>query len=514
MTTAFVSPGAYSLEKDFSLYAPALATSTLGIVLTASKGPINERTLITDEGSLRTTFGPGSSTHLGLLAAARFLRKGNMLWVVRVGTYYTYPSDLTFQNAAATVDTLRVYIPEDLGPGSWANNVSVKIETGTKSGTFKLTVLENDATVEVYDLLLMGTANVDEAQYLPTRINAASQYISVEVLAEAQTTLEVSSTATNFAGGTDGAPVGNYDLIGSIGSPPVVEPTGLQLFRDPDDVDINMLAVPGYHNRQVISEMISIAEERADCLAILNTPAGLSVSQAVDWHNGELLGDDDYPTAALNTSYAALYYGYGTIYDFGSDADIEVPFDGHVAGVIAFTDKVADPWQAPAGFRRAKLADVQSIEHSPTQGERDYMYANGNSLNPIVNFSGEGIVVWGQRTLQRSSTSLDRINVRRLLLYMRKVIATSTRYLVFEPNDETTWRQFVNLVSPVCQMIKDSRGLYDFRVICDETTNTAVRQARNELFGRVLIQPTKTAEMVVSEFNLVPTGASFTEFTQ
>jgi len=200
------------------------------------------------------------------------------------------------------------------------------------------------------------------------------------------------------------------------------------------------------------------------------------------------------------------------VYDGFNDAEAWVPPSGHIASVIAFTDHVADPWWAPAGLSRASLRDVLEVEQSATQGERDFMYAGGNAVNPIIAMPVHGTVVWGQRTLQRATTALDRINVRRMMLYLRKVVATAVVNLVFEPHDEFTWRQFVRLVEPVCDRIKRARGLYDFRVICDSTTNTPDMIKRNEMGAKILLQPTKTAEIITMEFVLLPTGARFEEF--
>jgi hypothetical protein len=505
-----VSPGAYWQERDFSLYAPALATSIFGVVGTATKGPMNTRTLITDEGSLVQTFGPPSVDHLGLMAAVHYLRRGRQLLFVRVGTY-ARDADTIEVNDVAGPAGVPVLEFTPLTPGTWANNVSVKIEAATHVvGAFKISILETLSgvtyTVEVYDNVLINGAT--DINYVETRL-ANSAYVSVSRTTAVSTTL-VSGT-TQFSGGSDGDPADTSDVIGTVGSPPVAPATGLQLFRNPEDEDVNLLAVPGYNQAVVIQEIIDICQTRADCLGLLSTPSGKSVQQAVDWHNGKGGGGDD-PTTALNSSYAALYYPWVQVYDGYSDSDFDVPPEGHVAAVMAYTDQVADPWFAAAGLNRGLLTSVLSVQHSATQGERDFMYSYGNAVNPIINYSGQGHVIWGQRTLQRKPSALDRINVRRLMLYMEKVIATAVRYLVFEPNDSGTWRRFVNLVEPVCRSIQNRRGIFDFRVICDETTNTPDVIDRNEMVGKILIKPTKTAEIITVQFTLLPTGASFEEF--
>ncbi len=507
-----VSPGAYVAERDFSLYAPQLATSVFAMVGSASKGPFDEVTLITDESSLIATFGYPSSSHLGLMAAVHYLRRGRQLLFIRVGTYYTPVTSLTrgVRNADNTIDTI-VFLPTSAG--SWVNNVSIVIAAGTIAGTYRVTIRETirdrTYTVETYDNLLLGAALVDDTNYITTRMNGLSDRVTVAVSDTAPTTL-LAGTYT-FPTGDDGTPVDDSAIIGLAGSPPTVPATGLQLLRNAETLDVNMVSVPGRAEDNVVAELISVCQDRGDCIAIITVPYGKTVQEAVDWHNGAGGGVDD-PSAALNTSYAALYYPWLQVYDGYSDTDIWIPADGHVAGVMAYTDYVANPWSAPAGLNRALLSDVLDLEHSATQGERDWMYSYGNAVNPICNYQSQGYTIWGQRTLQRAPTALDRINVRRLLLYMEKIIATSVRYLVFEPNDEATWRRFVNLVEPICRSIKAQRGLYDFRVICDSTTNTPAVINRNEMVGKILMQPTKTAEMLTVQFVLLPTGARFEEF--
>jgi len=500
-----VSPGVYVLERDISLYAPELAMSIFGLVTTASKGPVNELTLVTDVGTLEAIFGPPNLIHQGIYAAMKYLSTGRRLWVVRVTNYDVTAGDITIRNGAEAVDTLVV---RPTSSGSWFNDVSILTRASAVAGRYNLSVLLDGLVIEKFENLLLGTAHTADPNYITTRINGVSPTVTVEILDATQTTLEVDTFV--FAGGEDGAPVDDADIIGSIGDPPTIPSTGLCLFENPETLDLNLLAVPGVTSTNVINKIISVCETRGDCLAILAVPFGKTVQGAVNWHNGTGGGVDD-PAAALNTSYAALYYPWLQIYDSLKDQLLWVSPEGHVASVIAHTDYVADPWHAPAGLERGLLRDVRDIEHSATQGERDYMYGPGHNVNPAINFAGQGFVIWGQKTLQRASTALDRVNVRRMLLYMRKVIATAARTLLFRPNDARTWRNFIRLVTPVCNDIQSRRGIYAFRVICDETTNTDVRIDRNEMHGRILIQPTKTAEIISIEFTLLPTGASFDE---
>ena len=174
---------------------------------------------------------------------------------------------------------------------------------------------------------------------------------------------------------------------------------------------------------------------------------------------------------------------------------------------MAYTDEVGDPWFAPAGVSRGALTKPTDVEISVNQGDRDSMYSGGNIINPIVNFPQQGIMIFGQRTAQRDPTALDRVNVRRLMIQVRKILLASTRRFVFEPNDSVTWEKIVNVVDPLMDDIRRRRGLVDYAVVCDETTNTPIRVDRNELWCKVLMKPTKAAEVVVFELNLTNQAA-------
>ena len=175
---------------------------------------------------------------------------------------------------------------------------------------------------------------------------------------------------------------------------------------------------------------------------------------------------------------------------------------------MCFTDEVSDPWFAPAGLRRGRLTNPTDVEVQLNQGDRDALYGPGNIVNPITKFLQDGIVIYGQRTAQRASTALDRINVRRLMIYLRRLVLQAARRFVFEPNDPITWEAVRNVISPALADIQQRRGITQFSVTCDSTTNTPLRVDRNELWCKVILKPTKTAEILVFELNLTNQSAS------
>jgi len=310
---------------------------------------------------------------------------------------------------------------------------------------------------------------------------------------------------TGMANGIPTDPAYSSELDAAIIGNPALS-TGLYAFQNPESIDINLLLTPGFSTGAVIGTALQLCESRGDVLYIVDPPFGLRPQQAVDWHNGMLLSD---LRAAINSSYGAMYWGWLRIYDQFNSIEIWVPPSGHVSAVFSRTAREAEQWAAPAGLRRGKLLTALDVEFSPTQGERDLLYGSGNAVNPIVKFPQDGIVVYGQRTLQRTQSALDRVNVRMLMTFVKKNLVQLLRNYIFEPNDKILWRQVQSTIEPFLSDIQSRRGLSAYRVIVDETNNTAERQDRNELWVSVFLKPTRTVEFVVLNLVVLRTGASF-----
>ena len=180
-----------------------------------------------------------------------------------------------------------------------------------------------------------------------------------------------------------------------------------------------------------------------------------------------------------------------------------------MAGIYAFNDKVAAPWFAPAGLNRGGLDTVIQAARKLTHANRDTLYES--NVNPIATFPGQGVVVWGQKTTQKKASALDRVNVRRLLIKVKKFIAASSRFLVFEQNNSQTRERFLNIANPYLEQVQAQSGLNAFKVVMDETNNTPDVVDRNMLYGQIFLQPTRTAEFIVLDFTIQPTGATFPE---
>ena len=278
---------------------------------------------------------------------------------------------------------------------------------------------------------------------------------------------------------------------------------------DAEGLDIKMALIPDmseYDGAQ--NALITKAETAQSFLALVSPPLGVGrTADAIDWSNGQ----DEDRSAAINSSYAAVYWPWVKTFSVFDGKDRWLAPEIYAARQMCFTDGVSRPWFAPAGLQRGRLTKPVDVEVSLNQGDRDSLYSGGNIINPIVKFAQDGIVIFGQRTAQRVATALDRINVRRLLIDLRDTIIRATRQFAFEPNDRFTWDQVENVVAPILDQIKRERGINEFKVVCDETTNTPLRIDRNELWCKVLLKPTKTAEMVVFEVNVTNQSAKIGE---
>ncbi|MEY4332202.1 MAG: hypothetical protein RLZZ196_940 [Bacteroidota bacterium] len=268
---------------------------------------------------------------------------------------------------------------------------------------------------------------------------------------------------------------------------------------NPDEWDINLVATPGIIRSlhpAVTTKVIDMVEDRQDCFYIADFN-GISdtITQATQQAN------------AVDSNYVGTYYPWVKTIDTNTNKLTSVPPSVLLPAVYASNDRLAAEWFAPAGLNRGGITGAVSVLNRLTHAERDTLYEN--KVNPIATFPGQGIVAFGQKTLQDKASALDRINVRRLLITMKKFIASTSRYLVFEQNTSTTRQKFLNTVNPYLEAIQQRQGLYAFRVVMDETNNTPDVIDRNILAGQIFLQPAKTAEFIVIDFNILPTGASF-----
>ena len=289
----------------------------------------------------------------------------------------------------------------------------------------------------------------------------------------------------NIDTNNQGVTGGNYDDIISI-------------LENTDEYKFNVISTPGLNKNNhsaTVDKVISLAETRGDCIAVVDLYGyGASVANVT--------GKADL----LNSSYAASYWPWlQTASSTGKN--VWVPASVYIPGVYAFTDGAAAPWFAPAGLVRGGIPGVIQAERKLTRNDRDTLY--DSKVNPIATFPGTGIAIFGQKTLQTKASSLDRVNVRRLLIDLKKFIGDQAQTLVFEQNTITTRNKFLSAVNPFLDSVTQRQGLYAYRVVMDDTNNTADVIDRNQLVGQIYIQPAKTAEFIVLDFVVEPTGATF-----
>ena len=287
----------------------------------------------------------------------------------------------------------------------------------------------------------------------------------------------------------------------------------IKVLGNPDELDFNLIAVPGMFaggpasQGNIPSRVVDMVESRGDAFYIMDlgdntqtTVTGAILNSTV---NGVV-----QTAQSFDTNYAATYFPSVKIFDNDNNKYVWVPSSTVVLGAFAFNDKVGQLWFAPAGLNRGVL-NVFEARKRLTQTQKDTLYLG--KVNPISTFAGQGIVIWGQKTLQFKASALDRVNVRRLLLYARKTIASIAKYFVFEPNNAATRSNLVNAINPILQKIQTGSGLEQYKVVCDATNNTSDTIDRNLLIGDFYLQPSRTSEIFIFTFNITRSGVSFNQ---
>jgi hypothetical protein len=365
----------------------------------------------------------------------------------------------------------------------------------------------------------LGNVNQNAEAAFPTVATAYSGTLDAALTAGTLTSnvaLATRKFMVPFNGGFDGArpnlpkyagvniTAGNtfgFDCSTSTSTGTTAYSKAFALLSNTDYYDMNLLITPGIvHSLHptVTALARNLAEGRQDTFYVMDSNAA-----------GDTLATVANQVISIDSSYTATYWPWVRIVNPANNVPTWVPPSVVVPGVLSFNDAIAAPWYAPAGLNRGGLTSVTDTYKRLSQSDRDTLYEA--RINPIANFPNEGVVIWGQKTLQARPSALDRVNVRRLLIAVKKFIASSTRYLVFEQNTNATRNRFLNIVNPYMEQVRAKQGLYAFRVVMDATNNTPDLIDQNILYGQIFLQPTRTAEFIVLDFNIQPTGASFPE---
>jgi hypothetical protein len=293
----------------------------------------------------------------------------------------------------------------------------------------------------------------------------------------------------------------------------------IDAISDPEVVEMNLAAIPGLKQSGLTTNLINVCEDRADALAIVDLEGGYSPrAEGKTASRNNTLSDINSTIAslrdrALNTSYGCCFYPWLRARDTINGSSVWVPPSVAALGTFSSSQKKTQVWFAPAGFNRGGLTEgaagipIVDVAHKLTRKNRDDLYTA--NINPIAKFPAEGIVIFGQKTLQVTPSALDRINVRRLMIFVKKRVSQAAATLLFDPNVQTTWNRFVSSVTPILSDIKTNFGLSDFKLVLDETTTTPELVDRNIMYARIFLKPTRAIEYIAIDFNITRTGASF-----
>ena len=275
--------------------------------------------------------------------------------------------------------------------------------------------------------------------------------------------------------------------------------TAIALLANADDYQYNVISVPGLYYKDYATQINSVMNNtiaRGDSIAVIDlVPYNTGIAEVVT------------QAGTIDNSYSAAYWPWIQTVDPSSGLLVFVPASTFVPGVYAFTDASSDPWFAPAGITRGGMGQVIRAERKLTSTNRDTLYEA--NVNPIATFPQQGVVVFGQKTLQKAASALDRVNVRRLLIALKSFIGQIADNLVFEQNTLATRQNFLTQVNPYLESVQQRQGLFAFKVVMDDSNNTPDVIDRNELIGQIFLQPTRTAEFIILDFNVLPTGATF-----
>lgn len=386
--------------------------------------------------------------------------------------------------------------------GIEGNNTIILIKNDTRQGTFSLEVYNNGVQMEAWGNL---TKDQSSRFYVETFLALVSDYVRVvDNTAVGAPPAPTGVAGLGLTGGSDGIPSDpdkqDELLIGSL-----LGYTGIYTFSEPEQIDIDLIAVPGHASTSVVTALLDLCQNvRQDCLAIIDPPFGLTVGEIVAWQNGS----HPLNLTRFDSDFGALYWPWVKMRDNYNRVDVWVPPSGSVMATIARSDFLSAPWYAPAGLNRGVVPGITDVFNRPTLGERDLMYGYRNCINPIVQFADiDGFVIWGQKTLQRRPTALDRVNVRRLLFVCEKRIRVASRALLFDPHDDIFRAKFVAIATDILREIQVGRGINAFIVKADTELNTPDVIDRNEFRARIGIQPVRAAEFMFIEFSVHRTGS-------
>ncbi len=484
-------------ETDLSYYVDTVLKGISCVIGLTEKGPIGVPQLISSEMQFARIFGSNLAVSDFPMLCKRALSYGAVLWVTRTAHYtdITKKTTLTAKSASVTIaNSMKISASSQ---GSWGNNLKVEISESEldTDNLFTIQVFDDSELVETLEDLSM------------TSENTKSSYIEFDYIG----TIKPNSGTYTLTGGADGLDgICDADYIGSA-----TNSTGLYSF---DDItDAMQLAVPGVSSPAVISAGLAYCENRGDLLFIAETPFDLTPQEAVDFR----LGKGNYNHSPFVSNYGALYYPKLKIYDNSQQKERYISPVGDVLGIMAVNDYSANESYVPAGTRRGRILNALGIDVNVGSkgrlGEGNYICEN--QVNPICVYEDTGSVVWGAQTLQRQASLLREVNVRRMLIVIKKTVAAYARAYVHQPNDPREWHEFYRGLEPKFREWKKQRWFYDYRIFCDQDANTLDEARlnipesvqRGEFKCRIFVKPVVGIKWVMVDVTVTRLDANFDE---
>ncbi len=398
-------------------------------------------------------------------------------------------SDFASKFGSSTDEMHIVVADEDGGIYGTANSVIERFSKVSKASDAKTDDGSNNYYVDVIN---NQSQWVWWAAHVGTTTNWGSR-------AELGNTFGAAATVNNVSlvYGRDGQGPSDSDYINALDE-----------FKDPEVVDVSFILNSAGGATRALHAIDNIAEFRKDCIVCIS-PERADVVNNSSYVGKEVVDTIAFRNTLRSTSYAVMDSGFKYQYDKYNDVFRYVPLNGDTAGLMVRTDNTRDPWYSPAGFNRGIMKNVVKLSFNPNKTQRDELYKNG--INPVITQAGQGTLLFGDKTLLDKPSAFDRINVRRLFIVLEKAIATAAKFTLFEFNDEFTRAQFRNLVEPFLRDVQGRRGIFDFRVVCDETNNTGEVIDRNEFVADIFIQPTRSINFITLNFVATRTGVNFDE---
>jgi len=557
-----VSPGVDVNEVDLTNVIPAVSTSIGGIVGHFRWGPVQEVVSVGSEKELVANYGePDNNTYKQWFQASAFLQYGNALNVYRHnsaslnnassngGTYLVKNSDnylsqtlsvsdspvkdddyFVARYAGALGNSLKVcvitsdnYADDQSGTdspltGANANTHAIgAVRAAPTAGEIHIVILDEDGDIT-------GTANTvlevfsDLTVVAGKRDDGTSRYY-VDVLENESAWVWPTNNVISATNSDSPADDYNFALSGgSDGTAPgtaALQAVYTTAFGDADTLDVNILIAPTGADSTAVgyaaaNAVIAVAAARKDCVAVASPPTtGTSGTALQSTAATAVTNAKSWADSITTSSYGILSSTSAYVYDRYNDVYRWIGTAGHVAGLLANVDDVAEPWFSPAGYNRGQLRGVVRLGYNPTSAQRDTLYKA--RVNPLVSFPGQGTLLFGDKTSQSKPSAFDRINVRRLFIVLEKAISTASKFQLFELNDEFTRAMFRNMTEPFLRDVKGRRGITDFLVVCDETNNTGEVIDSNRFVADIYIKPARSINFITLNFIATRTGVEFSE---